>query len=426
MPIEKSPKPTPGASKNLPGRGAALSMEHRRFLSDNPVAYKNAIDAAQSYVSKLEPGDIGWLHSKPFDPTPGNPQFFRLMFDLMNILQAMRIPVRGRILEVGSGPGWITEILLMLGFSVDALEPSSDLIKIAQERCASLYPHYRHVGEPTVRFHQSTLESIEFEDESFDAILFFDVLHHVVDENIAFQKSFRFLRHGGCLGVVEGAWHPDFKELEAALIAEMAKFGTLENPFSVQYLDHLLESNGFIDIERYVGINGFFTKRQISEKLLHALATSLAGTNNLMARKPDNDVSRFPSCADINFRTEARIALVEGGIDAKSRTATVLIDCTNNGQTLLDSRCERAGYVTISLRRGTPGASEFIECKERHPLTKTLIPGQTIRMSLRFTLPPQAPLDQWELDGVAEGLFWFSSRDVATCGVKVVSDGKRD
>lgn len=424
MPILNRTKPTPDAGKTTLGRGTAPFIEHRRFLSDNPVAYKNAIDAAESYVSKLEPGDIGWLHSKPFDPTPGNPQFFRLMFDLMNILQAMRIPVRGRILEVGSGPGWVTEILLMLGFTVDALEPSSDLIKIAQERCAGLQSHYRYAGEQHVRFHQSTLESVEFEDESFDAILFFDVLHHVVDENTAFQKSFRFLRHGGCLGVVEGAWHPDFKELESALVAEMAKFGTLENPFSVQYLDHLLESNGFVDIERYVGINGFFTKRQLSEKMLHALATSLAGTNNLTARKPDNEESRFPSCADVNLRTAARIVLVEGGIDAERRTATVLIDCTNNGETLLDSRTERAGHVTVSLRRGTPGASEFIECKERHPLTKTLIPGQTIRMRLHFTLPPQAPLDQWELDCVAEGLFWFSSRGVPACGVRVVAGEK--
>ena len=30
------------------------NMKHRRFLSDNPVLYKNAINAAETYVSKLE------------------------------------------------------------------------------------------------------------------------------------------------------------------------------------------------------------------------------------------------------------------------------------------------------------------------------------------------------------------------------------
>src|SRR5271165_3716140 len=89
------------------------NMTYRRFLSDDPTPYKKAIEAAESYVSKLDEGNKDWLHSKPFDQTQGNTQYFRLMFDLLNILQAMHLPARARILEVGSGPGWITEILLM-------------------------------------------------------------------------------------------------------------------------------------------------------------------------------------------------------------------------------------------------------------------------------------------------------------------------
>ena len=90
---------------------APSSLVNRRFLGDNPILFKSAIEAAQTYVSKLEEGDVSWLHSKPFDPTPGNPQYFRLMFDLLNILQIMQIPEKGRILEIGCGPGWVTEIL---------------------------------------------------------------------------------------------------------------------------------------------------------------------------------------------------------------------------------------------------------------------------------------------------------------------------
>jgi hypothetical protein len=50
----------------------------RRFLSDNLVLYKQTIEAAESYVSKLLEGEVAWLYCKPFDPTPGNPQYFRL------------------------------------------------------------------------------------------------------------------------------------------------------------------------------------------------------------------------------------------------------------------------------------------------------------------------------------------------------------
>jgi len=137
--------------KKTAGSVSGSSVMPRRFLSDNPMAYRQALEAAESYVAKLdECGSSDWLYSKPFDMTPGNPGYFRLMYELMNLLKVMGIPVRGRILEIGSGPGWVTEILLMLGFSVDALEPSADLIKVAKSRCSALKGHYRFSAEPDV------------------------------------------------------------------------------------------------------------------------------------------------------------------------------------------------------------------------------------------------------------------------------------
>ena len=390
---------------------------HKRFLTDNPIAYKTAIEAAESYVSKLTDGDVGWLRSKPFDPTPGNPQYFRLMFDLINILQSMQIPVKGRILEVGSGPGWVTEILLMLGFSVESLEPSADLIKIAQERCSSLGPHYRHSAPPLVKFHQSTLEEIEFDEGSFDAILFFDVLHHVVNEEVAINKSFRFLKPSGCLGVVEGAWHPDFKGLEHALIEEMAKFGTLENPFSTEYLDYLLSKAGFLETKRFAAVNGFFSETQLTQPLQNFVACRLAGSNNVTARKPSTEDNLFPSCTNFDFKTNINWHLAGGGINASTRIAALVIHCKNTGATLLDNRTSRVGHIKVALRRGTPGTSVFLECEERHLLPEMLIPGKSIKMELFYTLPKGVELDNWVLDLVSEGVFWFSTRNIKSCPV---------
>ncbi len=61
------------------------------------------------------------------------------------------------------------------------------------------------------------------------------------------------------LGIVEGAWHPGNKALERQLVKEMDTYGTLENPFSIEYLDCLLKRYGFIDQVRYISVNGFFT-----------------------------------------------------------------------------------------------------------------------------------------------------------------------
>jgi SAM-dependent methyltransferase len=392
---------------NAPGEP---NIPHKRFLTEKPETFATAIAAAQAYVANLKGGEIDWLYYKPFDPTPGNAQYFRLMYDLLNLLQAMQLPAHARILEVGSGPGWVTEILTMLGHSVTALEPSADLNAIAQARCTALASHFQHQPHTNPTFHQTTLEEVEFPEAEFDAILFFDVLHHVVNETLALRKCFKFLKPGGSVGITEGAWHPDFKNLETTLINEMARFGTLENPFSSEYIDHLLESSGFIDIQRYVAVNGYFTARQLTQPLQNFGTNTLTGLNNITARKPDANDTLYPSCAKPGLKTLASVTLLSGGIQPTTRTATLEVRITNSGATRLDHRPNRPGHITVALRHGAPGAPSFIEARERHPLSSTLIPGNAVTMNLTFTLPAHIGLDGWELDLIAEELYWFSTR----------------
>jgi protein-L-isoaspartate O-methyltransferase len=73
--------------------------------------------------------ELDWLYQKPFDSRPGNEQFYLQLYAVMNVLRAMDVPNGGRILEVGSGPGWVTELLMLLGYAVDGIEPCADLAK---------------------------------------------------------------------------------------------------------------------------------------------------------------------------------------------------------------------------------------------------------------------------------------------------------
>jgi SAM-dependent methyltransferase len=384
----------------------------QRFLDDRAVDYGQAISAARAYVGALADGEVAWLHAKPFDPTPGNPQYFRLMYDLLNILQVLQLPQGGRVLEIGGGPGWITEILLMLGYRVDVLEPAIELIAIAEERCAALAAHYRYSAPLRLQFHPTTLEEIELAERSFDAVLFFDVLHHVVDERAALAKCFRLLAPGGVLGIVEAAWRPGCVEMERELTAEIEKFGVLENPFTVEYVDQLLGDMGFIHIERFTGVNGFF-RRQDLDRPLRAFAAPLACLNNVVARRPTDEESSHPDCAGADpavYVTGAALDLLGGGIDPDAGTAALTVRLTNTGATRFNHRRGAVGHVTLALRRGNPGAEDFIECRERHPLTETLFPGQDVILRLNYTLPPDVDLQEWVLDLVAEEVFWFSCR----------------
>ena len=401
-----------------------VAPPYRRFLSDTSVPYQPTISAAESYVSNLRGGELTWLHCKPFDPTPGNSQYFRLMFDLLNMLQAMQVRPQGRILEVGSGPGWVTEILLMLGFSVDALEPSRDLIDIARERCTALATHHRHCAISRLTFHQTTLEEVEFEDESFDAILFFDVLHHVVHENEALEKCYRFMKPDARLGIVEGAWHPNFKELEKNCIDEMEKFGTLENPFSTEYLDLLLKKHGFIDVQRHVAVNGFFSNNQLAQPLRNFAVQNIGHSNNVTARRPSDDECRYPACTVLERQTNVHLHLLSGGIDAENKTVAIHLRVKNTGETLLSHRAQQIGHVTIALRQGDPEASVFFECRERHVIPESLRPGDEIILNLAYTLPLTASsLENWQVDLVAEHCFWFSSRGIQSCSIPIFVKG---
>lgn len=416
-----SAEQSPHAAQDGQIVGDTNEKKPQRFLSTNPMAYQNAIAAAQTYVAKLQAGDVLWLHSKPFDPTDGHPQYFRLMFDLLNILQVMQVPAGGRILEIGSGPGWVTEILLMLGLEVDALEPAADLIAIAEERCSSLSFHYRHAAPTKVRFHQATLEEVEFGDQSFDAVLFFDVLHHVVDERLAMKKCLNFLKANGCIGVVEGAWQPGVRAMEQALIDEMASFGTMENPFTRDYLDEVLREAGFVEIRRYAGVNGFFTESELAQPARNLASSPLFSVNHLTARRPSHDWQRWPNCADLNARTQLRMRLRHGGIDPSSRSATIVVHVQNLGETLLEGRPSLAGHVRLVLRQGEPGAPGLVESLQRLPLPEPVRPGGSATLTLNFGLPEDVALDGWVLDLVAEGLFWFSHRGTVACPVPRLS-----
>jgi SAM-dependent methyltransferase len=397
-------------------------ITHRRFLTDNPMEYQKAITAAKDYVGNMSPPEVDWLYRKPYDNRRGHPEYFLLMFDLLNLLRVMNIPAGGRILEIGSGPGWVTETLLMLGYQVDCLEPSEDLVEIARQRCDLVKNYYRSEPAPAVRFHTTTLEDVEFEDESFEAVLFYDVLHHVVDEKVAIEKSFRFLVQGGVIGVVEGAWHPDFKELEAMLIDEMQRFGTLENPFTQDYLDQLLLDAGFEDITRYVGVNGYFEADALHKPLKEFADRTHEQTNQLRARRP---IKGTPSARNTEFRTDADIEVVAARFDTEARALHAQVNLKNTGETRWESDRKKPGHIVLALRRGMPGEDAFLEAPERLDLPHDVEPGTSMDLQVNFTLPGDFDSSKWELDLVCEGYFWFSSIDVASGSVWPFDDVAR-
>jgi SAM-dependent methyltransferase len=310
----------------------------------------------------------------------------------------MAVPFRGRVLEVGSGPGWISEILMSLGYEVVGIEPSDEMIAIARERIESAIRHHRLAAPPPVTYHATTIEDCDLPDESFDAVLFHAALHHVIDEHRTLAQCFRLLRPGGVLGVNEAAWIPGDRTLESQLEEEMRRYGTLENPFTPEYLDWLLARHGFVDVERYHAVNGYFPER-MGAVALKALPGERARLhNNLTARRP----SPWPlTTLDRDARTLAEIQVLDSRLDPEGLCLRVRL--TNRGETAWLHKAPRSGRVTIALRSGDREAN-------RHDLPRTVPAGGSIELDLLFHLPEGAEDAPWELDLVNEEMFWFSER----------------
>jgi SAM-dependent methyltransferase len=380
---------------------------HRRFLPDSTRVAESYLDAARKYMSKMSGFELEWLYRKPYDPRSGNEQFFLQAYAVMNLIQTMKIPQVGRVLEVGSGPGWVSELLMLLGYEVDGIEPCEELVAVANERIHNAVRHYRIAEPPRVEFHVTTLEGSELAPEAFDAVLFHDALHHVIDEKAAMERCFRCLKPGGVLGISEDAWRPGNRMQESALEKEMNRFGTHESPFTQEYLDDLLTRHGFVDIERYHAVNGFFPSEMGRVSLAEAADSPASRTNNLTARKPS---LKGPSTVDFEASTRAKIEIVEKTFHETDRRIHLRIRLANIGATVWLHRQRKSGWVTLAVRTENLGAPDCREALPRHKLTENILPGEHLMLELDFYLPEGFERDRWYLDLVNEGLFWFSER----------------
>jgi SAM-dependent methyltransferase len=95
------------------------------------------------------------------------------------------------VLDCGVGGGWTSRFLVRAGYRVVGIDISPKMIALAEEdRLAD--------GLQNLSFQVAEYETLAFK-EQFDAVLFFDSLHHAADERAAISAAARALRPGGLL-----------------------------------------------------------------------------------------------------------------------------------------------------------------------------------------------------------------------------------
>lgn len=143
--------------------------------------------AEQQYLEKT--GEAGRNHSlgKPFSDIHCS-----INLAAIGTLIALLPPLPARILDMGCGGGWTSIFFAKYGYEVVGQDIAEDMADLARENQAR-----QNVGD-NLSFVVSDFESVGI-DNSFDAVVFFDCLHHAEDERAAIASAYRALKPGGLL-----------------------------------------------------------------------------------------------------------------------------------------------------------------------------------------------------------------------------------
>lgn len=142
----------------------------------------------------------------------------------INMLKFLGLKDGMKILEVGSGPGFVTELLLneFKNNSVISLDVDKNLMDISKNRLKNIF-------NERLGFVQESILNTSFNDNTFDFVLVRFVYQHINNTNTATKEIYRILKPGGKVVIVDidnGIWgvtNPELK-LIPYLNNNLAKF----------------------------------------------------------------------------------------------------------------------------------------------------------------------------------------------------------
>lgn len=389
--------------------GSAPFEGERRYVTEAHGRYRELVAAAEAYTWKLTPEHRTSLLLKPLDATRGHAHHLRALYNALNIIQKLDLPGGSTIVDAGAGPGWLAEQFLMIGYRVILLEPSQDMLDIAKRRIERAAVKWDIDMLARAEFAKGTMEDLPAHLEGSaiaDAVIYYEAWHHVIDERRAARNTWNLLAPGGRMAVLgESRWYPGDRALEAQLDTEMATYGTLESPFTRDYLTHVLREAGFVEIDFLHALNGFFSASEGRKTIEDVVGDGHErGWNTCLARRPRG---RRTDELD-HAATSARLAVLDAR-EVAPGMIRVTLRAENTGQTTWRARAEREhGLVTLGMHGTLASGAGEVELMARGALSRDVAPGESLLVSGEFPLrDAQAP---FHANLVAEGSFWFSGR----------------
>lgn len=393
--------------------------------SDGRLSGIEGIDykrAAIEYPSRLDAERSYYLRTKPFYNLKNKPvkhlgegmdaETHRHFSDFANIAVALALPAGASILDVGCGSGWLSEYFSRLGYKVLGIDISDDLVQMARERVERVPYNVDHETSLQCRFLKYDVESAPL-PQKFDAIICYDALHHFEDEAAVFSHLAAMLDVGGLLFILEGQKPSAGSATEEELREVMRNYGTLESPFSDDYLRTLLDENGFAVVGDYVSVNGLFEREMLEGDRLPL--TTLARDYHYLTCKKVCDSARASTVPDSRNPGLLRARFALGSTLSKQiapgAPLTIPLAIQNTGDTLwLAGQTVRAGIVMPAVRIFDDEGTLVGEFHGEPGLPSAVAPGETVNIRIDYAAPRLPGFYTLKVDLVDQHVCWFEQR----------------
>lgn len=396
------------------------------------MARADSKQAEKQYLSRT--GGSAWEREKPFSP-PGDDTLddsLDLLHDFAVAVKLLQPAPGDRIIDLGAGGGWCSDLLQRLNRRPIAVDISLEMLRVSRERTARA-PITAVAGD---------FERLPFVDGSFDKAICLSALHHVPDMRAGVFEIARVLSPNGVAVFSEpGAGHA----AAPASVTATRDYGVLEQEVLIEPFMETCRAAGFRRVhvspiaymipEFELSLDEWRAWQRLArtrrplralEKMWRA-ALELAGAGKQsvlfeeafamrLVRLFQRPVEGHPFIVACKADEPSRLrstfcaAIDVTSLPAQARpgdAVVAVVSVTNTGTAPWHARAGRGGHVRLGIQLLDVASRVIGRDFARCDLDADVPAGASRTLRATFNAPADAADYKLKFDLVVEGVTWF-------------------
>lgn len=151
-----------------------------------------------------------------------------------------------RVLDLGCGWGFSSELMAFFGLQVLSVDINENFCELVNRRAK--------LKQIPVIAKQGSFEEIPTKD-LFDAVVYYECLHHAIKPWVALERSYEKLKDGGKLLLagepINSIWWKNWGlRLDAEFLYVIKKFGWFKSGWTIKFLEECILRAGYKSVEK--------------------------------------------------------------------------------------------------------------------------------------------------------------------------------